>query len=104
LIFRRIFNFGRPWGRKGITDILNIYAILSVIGLIIFLSLVKNKPKFAPNPIAVEKKLTMTAGLCCCFIGMGAFNAILTKIEFIFKSRSLGIEMATAAGLITPRG
>lgn len=99
--------------KEGITAILNLYAILSVIGLVLFLSLVKNKPKHAPNPIAAEKKLTMTAGLKsifknrdfnlvlgACFIGMGAFNAIMTKIDFIFKGRSLGIDPAVAAGII----
>jgi len=83
------------------------------IVMILCLVLVKDKPKLPPNPIAAEKKVTMTIGLKALFrnrdfllllgiffIGVGAFNAILTKIDYIFKNRPLDIDSALAPGIV----
>jgi len=99
--------------RQGIDTILYLYGIPSLVGMILYLVLVKDKPKLPPNPIAAEKKVTMTVGLKALFknrdflfllglflIGVGAFNAIMTKIDFIFKDRPLDIDSALAAGIV----
>ena len=99
--------------KQGIDVILYAYGIPSLIGMILYFIFVKDKPKLPPNAIAAEKKVTMTVGLKALFknrdflfllglflIGVGAFNAILTKIDFIFKNRPLDIEPALAAGLV----
>ena len=99
--------------RQGIDTILYLYGIPALIGMILYLVLVKDKPKLPPNPIAAEKKVTMTIGLKALFrnrdflfllglffIGVGSFNAILTKIDYIFKNRPLDIDSALAPGIV----
>jgi Na+/melibiose symporter-like transporter len=99
--------------KQGIDTILWMYGIPSLIGMILYIVLVKDKPALPPNPIAAEKKVTMTVGLKALFrnrdflfllglflIGVGAFNAILIKIDFIFKDRPLDIDSALAAGIV----
>ena len=99
--------------RQGIDTILWLYGIPSLVGMALHLVLVKDKPKVPPNPIAAEKKVTMTVGLKALFknrdfllllgiflIGVGAFNAILTKIDYIFKDRPLDIDSALATGIV----
>jgi MFS family permease len=99
--------------RQGIDTILYAYGIPSLIGMVLYFIFVKDKPKLPPNAIAAEKKVTMTVGLKALFknrdflfllglflIGVGAFNAILTKIDFIFKNRPLDIDPALAAGIV----
>jgi MFS family permease len=98
---------------QGIDTILYLYGIPSLVGMVLYFILVKDKPKVPPNPIAAEKKVTMTVGLKALFknrdflfllglflIGVGAFNAILIKIDFIFKERPLDIDTALAAGIV----
>jgi predicted MFS family arabinose efflux permease len=99
--------------KQGIDTILYLYGIPSLIGMILYLILVKDKPALPPNPIAAEKKVTMTIGLKALFrnrdflfllglffIGVGSFNAILTKIDYIFKNRPLDIDSALAPGIV----
>ncbi len=99
--------------RQGINAVLYLYGIPALIGMILYLVLVKDKPKLPPNAIAAEKKVTMTIGLKALFrnrdflfllglffIGVGAFNAILTKIDYIFKNRPLDIDSALAPGIV----
>jgi Na+/melibiose symporter-like transporter len=99
--------------RQGIDTILYLYGIPALIGMILYFVLVKDKPRLPPNPIAAEKKVTMTIGLKALFrnrdflfllglffIGVGAFNAILTKIDSIFKNRPLDIDSALAPGIV----
>ena len=99
--------------RQGIDAVLYLYGIPALIGMILYLVLVKDKPKLPPNAIAAEKKVTMTIGLKALFrnrdflfllglffIGVGAFNAILTKIDYIFKNRPLDIDSALAPGIV----
>ncbi len=98
---------------KGLSMILYIYGIFSLVAMILYLLLVKDKPETAPNPIAAEKKVSMLIGikalfknrdflllLGAFFIGLGAFNAISAKIDFIFKNRSLDIDPSIAPGII----
>ena len=99
--------------QQGIDVILTLYGIPALAGLVLHIIFVKDKPKLPPNPIAAEKKVTMTVGLKALFknrdfllllgiflIGVGAFNAILTKIDYIFKDRPLDIDSALATGIV----
>ncbi|MBN1534914.1 MAG: MFS transporter [Spirochaetes bacterium] len=99
--------------RQGIEMILYIYGIPALIGMILFFVLVKDKPKLPPNSIAAEKKVSMTVGLKSLFrnrdflfllglffIGVGAFNAILTKIDCMFNDRILDIDSSLAPGIV----
>jgi MFS family permease len=99
--------------KQGIDTILYVYGIPALVGMILYFLFVKDKPKLPPNPIAAEKKVTMTVGLKALFrnkdflyllglffIGVGAFNAILTKIDWIFKNRVLDIDSTLAPGIV----
>jgi len=99
--------------KQGIDVILWVYGIPSLVGMVLHLVLVRDKPRVPPNPIAAEKKVTMTVGLKALFknrdflfllaiflIGVGAFNAIMTKIDWIFKERALDIDTALATGIV----
>jgi MFS family permease len=93
-------NYGVDDPAKGIHLIMNIYGIFSLVAMLLYIFLVKDKPATPPNPIAAEKKATMLIGikslfknrdflflLGAFFIGLGAFNAIMSMIEDIFKER-----------------
>ena len=99
--------------RQGIDMVLYAYGIPALIGMILYLCFVKDKPKFPPNEIAAEKKVSMTIGMKALFknrdflyllgiffIGVGTFNAILTKIDFIFNNRPLDIDSTLAPGIV----
>jgi MFS family permease len=99
--------------KQGIDVILTIYGLIALAGLILFLIFIRDKPELPPNPIAAEKKVSMTVGLKSLFrnrdfllllgsffIGLGAFNAILTKIDFLFKDRALGIDSTIVPGIM----
>jgi MFS family permease len=99
--------------KQGVDTILLIYGIPSLIGMVLHIIFVKDKPAVPPNPIAAEKKVSMNVGLKALFknrdylfllglflIGLGAFNAILTKIDFMFKNRPLDIDPALTAGIV----
>ena len=98
--------------RGGITFILWLYGIFSLASMILYLLFVKDKPKIPPNPIAAEKKVSIRVGLKSLFrnrdyiyllgaffIGLGAFNAISSKIDFIFN-RPLDIDPSLAPGIV----
>jgi MFS family permease len=99
--------------KQGIDAILKIYGIAAFAAMILFFIFFRDKPEFPPNPIAAEKKVTMTIGLkalfknkdyiilmACFFIGLGAFNGILTAIDTIFKDRTLDVDSALAPGIV----
>ncbi len=99
--------------KQGIDVILNTYGLIALAGMILFLIFIRDKPKLPPNPIAAEKKVSMTVGLKSLFtnrdfllllgsffIGLGAFNAIMTKIDFLFKDRALGIDSTIVPGIM----
>lgn len=73
------------------------YGIISFISMLVFLVFAKDKPEFAPNPYADKTKALATKNtmdlfkikdfnllLVMLFFGLGAFNAITTKIDLIF--------------------
>lgn len=99
--------------RQGIEAILTIYGIPSLASAILFFLFFREKPLVPPNPIAAEKKVTMTIGLkslfknkdfiylmIMFFIGLGTFNAILTMIDTMFKNRTLDYNSTLAPGIV----
>ncbi|HNW29568.1 MAG TPA: MFS transporter [Spirochaetota bacterium] len=101
---------GDPAG--GIRLILIIYGIFSLAGMVLYLIFVRDRPKTPPNPIAAEKKVSMLTGMKALlknrdflllsgafFIGLGAFNAISSKIDTIFN-RPLDIDPSVAPGIV----
>jgi len=98
--------------RGGISLILILYGIFSLASMALYLVFVRDKPKTPPNPIAAEKKVSIRVGirslfrnrdflylLCAFFIGLGAFNAISSKIDAIFN-RPLDIDSSLAPGIV----
>ncbi|MCX6558243.1 MAG: MFS transporter [Candidatus Aminicenantes bacterium] len=98
--------------RGGISLLLVLYGIFSLASMVLYLIFVKDKPKTPPNPIAAEKKVSIRVGiralfrnkdflylLCAFFIGLGAFNAISSKIDAIFN-RPLDIAPSLAPGIV----
>jgi len=82
---------------NGIEFVLLIYGLLSLISMILYLLLVKDKPSQPPNPYFREKKL-QTKGIktlfknrdfnflvFLLFAGLGIFNALLSAIDDIFS-------------------
>jgi MFS family permease len=105
-------QYGADDPSKGIHLIMDIYGIFSLAGMLLYFFLVKDKPATPPNPIAAEKKATMLIGikslfknrdflylLGAFFIGLGAFNAIMSMIEDIFKKRVEGHILDTTMSL-----
>ncbi len=99
--------------RQGIDVILYMYGIPALIAAVLYVIFVKDKPALPPNPIAIEKKVSMNVGLKALFknrdfllllgiflIGVGAFSAILTKIDAMFHNRMLDVDSALAAGIV----
>jgi MFS family permease len=99
--------------RQGIEAILTIYGTPALASAILFFLFFREKPLMPPNPIAAEKKVTMTIGLkslfknkdfiylmIMFFIGLGAFNAILTMIDTMFKNRTLDYDYTLAPGIV----
>ena len=110
LIMAHYKQTGDPAG--GISMILHIYGIFSLVGLVLYLLFVKDKPATPPNPIAAERKVSMITGIRelfrnrdfiylmgAFFIGLGAFNAISSKIDTMFK-RPLDVDPSIAPGII----
>lgn len=98
--------------RGGVSFLLWLYGIFSLVSMMLYLVFVKDKPKIPPNPIAAEKKVSIRVGiralfrnrdflylLCAFFIGLGAFNAISSKIDAIFN-RPLDIDSSLAPGIV----
>jgi MFS family permease len=94
---------------SGISGMLNIYGVLSVISAIIFLVLMKEGPPSAPCPPDQEERSLVFDGLkhtlgtkdfkwlmLIFFIGLGVFNGVTTWIEDIVKPRGFS---ATQAGI-----
>lgn len=105
-------NYSAENSAEGIHLIMNIYGIFSLVAMLLYIFLVKDKPATPPNPIAAEKKATMLVGiknlftnrdflylLGAFFIGLGAFNAIMSMIEEIFKKRVQGQVLDTTMSL-----
>ena len=99
--------------KEGIDAILWVYGVPALVGMLLYLLLVKDKPKLPPNPLAAEKKVSMTIGLKSLlrnrdflylfgifFVGVGVFNAIMTKIDSIFSNRALDVDSTLAPGIV----
>jgi MFS family permease len=99
--------------RQGIEVILTAYGTAALASAIIFFLFFKDRPQVPPTPVAAEKKVSMTIGLkslfknkdflyllVMFFIGLGAFNAILTEIDNIFKNRALDFDSTLAPGIV----
>ena len=95
----------------GISGMLNIYGIISVISAIIFLVLMKEGPPSAPCPADQEKRFLVLDGLkhtlntknfkwlmLIFFIGLGVFNGVTTWIEDIVKPRGFSSTQAGITG------
>jgi MFS family permease len=93
----------------GISGMLNIYGIISVLSAIIFLVFMKEGPPSAPCPPDQEERYLVLDGLkhtlnnkdfkwlmLIFFIGLGVFNGVTTWIEDIVKPRGFS---ATQAGI-----
>jgi MFS family permease len=95
----------------GISGMLNIYGVISVISAIIFLVLMKEGPPTAPCPPDQEERSLVFDGLrhtlstknfrwlmLICFIGLGVFNGVTTWIEDIVKPRGFSTNQAGITG------
>jgi sugar phosphate permease len=95
----------------GISGMLHIYGIISVISAIILLVLMKEGPPTAPCPPDQEERSLVFDGLrhtlntkdfkwlmLIFFIGLGAFNGVTTWIEDIVKPRGFSANQAGITG------
>jgi sugar phosphate permease len=95
----------------GISGMLNIYGVVSVISAIIFLVLMKEGPPSAPCPPDQEERSLIFDGLrhilstkdfkwlmLIFFIGLGVFNGVTTWIEDIVKPRGFSVIQAGMTG------
>jgi MFS family permease len=93
----------------GMSEMLNIYGVLSVISAVIFLVLMRESPPSAPCSPDQEERSLVLDGLkhtlstkdfkwlmLIFFIGLGVFNGVTTWIEDIVKPRGFS---ATQAGI-----
>jgi MFS family permease len=99
--------------RQGMEAILNIYGVLALLSVVLFFLFIRERPEYTPNPVAAERKVSMTIGLIALFknrdflyllalffIGLGAFNGMLIKIDSLFMGRRLDIDSALAPGIV----
>ncbi|MHA1146557.1 MAG: MFS transporter [Candidatus Helarchaeota archaeon] len=98
----------------GVTTILFIYGIMSLVFMGLYIAFVKDKPETPPSPHAAEEKTLMLQGIKDLFknrdfillfflilIGLGAFNAILSYVDLIFGIlRPIDIMTPINSGLI----
>jgi MFS family permease len=97
--------------RWNIGGMLNIYGIVSVIAVIAFFFLVKEKPPSPPCNPDQEERLMVLAGMkntlkksdfilvmIIFFIGLGIFNSVTTWIEDILRPRGFSVTQAGITG------
>ncbi|MFH2076420.1 MAG: MFS transporter [Pseudomonadota bacterium] len=95
----------------GIPGMLNIFGAVSVLGAVVFLVLVKERPPSPPGPEDEAQKALVFEGLkhifrqrdmiiliAVFFIGLGIFNAVTTWIEQMIAPRGFSITQAGALG------
>lgn len=94
-----------------LTNMLTIYAVISVAGATLFITLAKEKPKFTTTVTPEESKASISLKdigkffwkkdfiilEALFFIGVGLFTALLTWLEAILVTRGINL---TDAGLI----
>jgi len=97
--------------QSGMDGMLNSYGIASLVSVIVFFILIKEKPPTAPcRPDQEERSLVM-AGLkqtlrkpnfiwlmLIFFIGLGVFNGVATWIEDILRPRGFSVTQAGITG------
>jgi len=97
--------------RFGMSQMLLIYGIISLIPAITFFIFVKERPADAPKTAEPEVRSLMFDGLretfksnnfllllAIFFVGLGAFNAVTTWIEDLLKPRGFTITQAGVTG------
>ncbi len=97
--------------RSGIASMLIVYGVASLIGMLIFFGLARERPPSPPCPPEQESRSLMLDGLSqmirqrdfillliIFFVGLGAFNAITTWIEQILAPRGFSSIQAGNAG------
>jgi sugar phosphate permease len=97
--------------RSGIPSLLIGYGIVSIVAMLIFLLLVRERPPSVPYSINQEDRSLSLTGLSkmirqrdfvllliIFFVGLGAFNAITTWIEEVLNPRGFSITQAGNAG------
>ncbi|MGZ5384882.1 MAG: MFS transporter, partial [Acidimicrobiia bacterium] len=98
---------------SGMTGMLMVYGILSVVGAIVALALVRERPPTPPSFTDDEQRVRVFAGLrrifrqkdmlillLLFFVGLGMFNAISTWIEQIVAPRGFGPQQAGIIGAL----
>ena len=97
--------------RSGIPGMLLTYGIVSIVAMLIFFILAKERPPTPPCSPDQEERSLVTEGLSkmirqrdfillmvIFFVGLGAFNAVTTWIEEILNPRGFSITQAGNAG------
>lgn len=97
--------------RLGLGGMLIVYGIVSIIALLVFLALIRERPPSPPCPPEQEARSLMLDGLTrmirqrdfvllmlIFFVGLGAFNAITTWIEEILVPRGFSAIQAGNTG------
>jgi cyanate permease len=95
----------------GISGMLMIYGVISVIAMAVFLLLVRENPPTAPCLPGQEERSLVVEGLkdtlknrhfylllIIFFIGLGVFNSVTTWIEDILRPRGFSAEQAGITG------
>lgn len=96
---------------KGLDGTLAIYGFLSVVALVIFFLLARERPRTAPCPPELEERALAVEGLRLIFksrdfrwlmfiffVGLGVFNSVTTWIENIVGPRGFTAEQAGITG------
>ena len=97
----------------GIERMLWVYGIVSAVAAVLFLALTRERPPTPPCPAGQDARSLVTEGLrqvlhnrsfqllmVIFFIGLGAFNAVITWIEAMLRPRGFTISQAGAAGAV----
>jgi cyanate permease len=102
---------------SGIAGTLILYGIISLIAVVLFFFLIKERPATPPCSAEQEERLLVMEGLknilrnrnfirlmVVFFIGLGVFNGVTTWIENILKPRGFTVTQAGIAGGIMIAG
>jgi len=98
---------------SGMTGMLMVYGILSVVGAVVALALIRERPPTPPSVTDDEQRVRVFEGLrrifrqrdmlillLLFFVGLGMFNAISTWIEQIVAPRGFGPQQAGIIGAL----
>lgn len=100
----------------GIPGMLNIYGIITVVCVILFLIFMREKPPTPPAAVVTERVLVfdglkhifklrdMILLITLFFIGLGIFNAVTTWIEQMIAPRGFSIVQAGTLGALLMAG